>query len=93
MDPPRELGERLHLVAVKSLSRYALLIGSGLLGVQGLLVLLLLLVLVHQDVGEPGVLQSVMRADPQLRPQLQHPLEKIDAGGIDCMEEIGRAHV
>ena len=69
----------------------ALLIGSG----AGLLGCLLLLM--HDQVIEPRVLQGVVGTDSQLRSELKHSLEQVYTCRVDCWEDIakvlGRIHL
>lgn len=49
---------------------------------------LLLLVMLHVDLVEPRMLQGFGGADAQLWPQLEHPLEKIDARVVNLGQDL-----
>lgn len=84
----------LLIIVVKALGRYRLLEAPRLRLESSLLLLLLLL---KDDVIEPWVLQSIVSADAKLRPNLEHALNQIDAGGINGVKNapqiLGSVHV
>lgn len=78
--------------------RPVILIGRTLIGLLGwyhppiraghlllLLMLLLLLQLCLQlgEIMEPGMLQSIMRADPHFRTELEHPVQQVETQRVD----------
>uniref|UniRef100_A0A1Y1KSA0 Uncharacterized protein n=1 Tax=Photinus pyralis TaxID=7054 RepID=A0A1Y1KSA0_PHOPY len=75
------------LVSIVILRWYTLLVGPCL-GVQCLLLVLLLLLLMHDQIIKPRVLKSVMGTNSQFRTQLQHSLQQVDPHRVDGLEDV-----
>lgn len=85
----------MFLIAVKTLRRDTLLLVSASL--HSLCGLLLLSLLLHVNVREPGVLQGLSGADTQFGAELKHSLKQVNASVIDGVKNapkiLGGVHL